>query len=188
MLGSAWIVPLCPLLGAALNCFFGQRYSKATVGQVAIAAIGVPFLVSLLLLVAFLAGTTTSYQLPLFTWIASGPYHAQVGFLLDGLSLTMMLVVTGVGLLIHIYSTGYMHDEADYARYFTYLNLFVAAMLILVMADNYLLMFVGWEGVGLCSYLLIGFWYTRPTAPSSLTLPPMNSGPVWCRRQFLSQA
>src|SRR5262249_3757961 len=86
------------------------------------------------------------------------------GFLIDGLSCTMMLVVTGVGLLIHIYSTGYMHDEADYARYFTYLNLFVGAMLLLVMADNYLLMFVGWEGVGLCSYLLIGFWYTRQSA------------------------
>jgi NADH-quinone oxidoreductase subunit L len=73
-------------------------------------------------------------------------------------------VITGVGLLIHIYSTGYMHDDADYARYFTYLNLFVGAMLILVMADNYVLMFVGWEGVGLCSYLLIGFWYTRQSA------------------------
>jgi NADH-quinone oxidoreductase subunit L len=164
MLGSAWIVPLCPLLGAILNCFFGQRYSKATVGQLAIAAVGVPFLVSLMLLAAFLGGTASQYQLPLFTWIASGPYSAQVGFLLDGLSLTMMLVVTGVGLLIHIYSTGYMHDEVDYARYFTYLNLFVGAMLILIMADNYLLMFVGWEGVGLCSYLLIGFWYTRQSA------------------------
>jgi NADH-quinone oxidoreductase subunit L len=164
MLNSVWVVPLCPLLSAMLNCFFGRRYSRATVGQIAIAGVGVSFLVSVAALVAFLSGTASQYQIPLFTWIASGAYSASVSFLLDGLSLTMMLVVTGVGLLIHIYSTGYMHDESDYARYFTYLNLFVGTMLILVMADNYLLMFVGWEGVGLCSYLLIGFWYTRQSA------------------------
>jgi NADH-quinone oxidoreductase subunit L len=164
MLNGVWLVPLCPLLGATLNCFFGQRYSRATVGQLAVAAVGLSFLVSVAALVAFLSGTASSYQLPLFQWIASGPYSANVGLLVDGLSLTMMLVITGVGLLIHIYSTGYMHDDTDYARYFTYLNLFVGAMLILVMADNYLLMFVGWEGVGLCSYLLIGFWYTRQSA------------------------
>jgi NADH-quinone oxidoreductase subunit L len=164
MLNGVWLVPLCPLLGAALNCFFGQRYSRATVGRLAVAAIGLSFLVSVAALVAFLSGTAAYYQLPLFQWIASGAYSANVGFLVDGLSLTMMLVVTGVGFLIHIYSTGYMHDETDYARYFTYLNLFVGAMLLLVMADNYLLMFVGWEGVGLCSYLLIGFWYTRQSA------------------------
>ena len=164
MLNGIWIVPLCPLLGALLNGFFGRRYSRTTVGQLAIAAVGVPFLLSLAALVSFVSGTAASYQLPVFTWIASGPYSASVGFLIDGLSLTMMLVITGVGLLIHIYSTGYMHDDADYARYFTYLNLFVGAMLILVMADNYVLMFVGWEGVGLCSYLLIGFWYTRQSA------------------------
>jgi NADH-quinone oxidoreductase subunit L len=103
-------------------------------------------------------------QITLFEWIVSGDYRAPISFLIDGLSCTMMLVITGVGLLIHIYSTGYMHDEVDYSRYFTYLNLFVGAMLILVLADNYLLMFVGWEGVGLCSYLLIGFWYTRKSA------------------------
>jgi NADH-quinone oxidoreductase subunit L len=164
MLNSVWLVPLCPLVGAALNSFFGQRYSRQTVGQIAIASVGLAFLVSLMTLVAFLSGTASQHQVLLFTWIASGAYSASVGFLVDGLSLTMMLVVSGVGLLIHIYSTGYMHDEPDYARYFTYLNLFVGAMLILVMADNYLLMFVGWEGVGLCSYLLIGFWYTRQSA------------------------
>src|SRR6058998_4125176 len=114
--------------------------------------------------IAFLSQAEPHYQAALFPWIAAGDYSAQVGFLIDGLSCTMMLVVTGVGLLIHIYATGYMHDEEDYARFFTYLNLFVGAMLILVMADNYLLMFVGWEGVGLCSYLLIGFWFQN-TAP-----------------------
>src|SRR5262249_44198226 len=122
------------------------------------------FLISLMAFIALLSRAEPQYQAVLFPWIAAGAYSSHVGFLIDGLSCTMMLVVTGVGLLIHIYSTGYMHDEADYARYFTYLNLFVGAMLLLVMADNYLFMFVGWEGVGLCSYLLIGFWYTRQSA------------------------
>jgi len=164
MLQSIWIVPLCPLLGAVLNCFFGRRYSKAAVGQIAIAAMLVSFLAAVAITGTFLGGAAEPVQITLFSWIASGHYSANASFLLDGLSCTMMLVVTGVGLLIHIYSTGYMHDETDYARYFTYLNLFVGAMLILVLADNYLLMFVGWEGVGLCSYLLIGFWYTRQSA------------------------
>jgi NADH-quinone oxidoreductase subunit L len=164
MLNSVWLVPLCPLVGAALNGFFGRRYSRPVVGQVAIGAVGLAFLLAILISIAAVGSATPQHQVTLFTWIASGPYQAQMGFLVDGLSCIMMLVVTGVGLLIHIYSTGYMHDEADYARYFTYLNLFVGAMLILVLADNYLLMFVGWEGVGLCSYLLIGFWYTRQSA------------------------
>src|SRR5919197_1110570 len=164
MLDSVWLVPLCPLLGAMLNGFFGRRYHRETVGQMAIAAVGVAFLLSLTIFIASRSQAGPHYQASVYPWIAAGDYSAQVSFLIDGLSCTMMLVVTGVGLLIHIYSTGYMHDEEDYARYFTYLNLFVGAMLILVMADNYLLMFVGWEGVGLCSYLLIGFWYTRQSA------------------------
>lgn len=164
MLQSIWIVPLCPLLGAALNCFFGRHYSKAVVGQMSIAAMLIAFIAGLVITGTFLGGSEAHVKVTLFEWIASGDYRANISFLIDGLSCTMMLVVTGVGLLIHIYSTGYMHDETDYARYFTYLNLFVGAMLILVLADNYLLMFVGWEGVGLCSYLLIGFWYTRQSA------------------------
>jgi len=164
MLDSVWLVPFCPLVGAMLNGFFGQRYRRETVGQVGIAAVGIAFLVSLMAFIALLSQSATPAQVALFPWITAGPYSAQVGFLIDGLSCTLMLVVTGVGLLIHIYSIGYMHDETDYARYFTYLNLFVGSMLILIMADNYLLMFVGWEGVGLCSYLLIGFWYTRTSA------------------------
>jgi NADH-quinone oxidoreductase subunit L len=164
MLDSVWLVPLCPLIGTLLNGFFGRRYSRETVGQIGIAAVGVAFLISLMTFIAFLSQAEPHYQASMFPWIAAGDYSAQVGFLIDGLSCTMMLVVTGVGLLIHVYSTGYMHEEEDYARFFTYLNLFVGAMLILVMADNYRLMFVGWEGVGLCSYLLIGFWYTRQSA------------------------
>ena len=164
MLDSAWLVPLCPLAGAVLNGFFGRRYRPETVGQIAIAAVGLSFLLSLVTTIALAARPDPLHQVTYFTWIASGTYSASVGLLLDGLSCTMMLVVSGVGLLVHVYSTGYMHDDEDQGRYFTYLNLFVGAMLILVMADNYLLMFVGWEGVGLCSYLLIGFWYTRQSA------------------------
>ena len=99
-----------------------------------------------------------------YTWIASGPFKVSVAFLIDPLSLIMLLVVSGVSTLIHIYSIGYMHDDEGFYRYFTYLNLFVFAMLILVSANNFLLMFVGWEGVGLCSYLLIGFWYEKQSA------------------------
>ncbi len=164
MLQSIWIVPLCPLLGALLNCLFGRRYHHPTVGQIAVGAMLVSFLAAVAMTAAFLGGAAGPVQVTLLPWIVSGDYSAHISFLIDGLSCTMMLVVTGVSLLIHIYSIGYMHDETDYARYFTYLNLFVGAMLILVLADNYLLMFVGWEGVGLCSYLLIGFWYTRQSA------------------------
>lgn len=164
MLNSVWMVPLCPFIGAMLNTFFGRRYTHAVAGQIAIAAAGLSFLFSIIAAIALASGEAHHQHIALFTWIASGAYHTQVGFLIDGLSCIMMLVVTGVGLLIHIYSTGYMHDEPDYPRFFTYLNLFLGSMLILIMADNYLLMFVGWEGVGLCSYLLIGFWYTRQSA------------------------
>jgi len=100
----------------------------------------------------------------MYTWIASGPFTVSVAFLIDPLSLIMLLVVSGVSTLIHIYSIGYMHDDEGFYRYFAYLNLFVFAMLILVSANNFLLMFVGWEGVGLCSYLLIGFWYEKQSA------------------------
>ncbi|MEE9147892.1 MAG: NADH-quinone oxidoreductase subunit L, partial [Candidatus Tectomicrobia bacterium] len=124
MLNGIWIVPLCPLLGATLNCFFGRRYSKTTAGQIAVAAMLVSLFTAIAMSVAFLSGSTAHEQITVLPWIASGIYSANIGFLVDGLSCVMMLVVTGVGLLIHIYSTGYMHDETDYARYFTYLNLF----------------------------------------------------------------
>ena len=110
------------------------------------------------------AGTHLPIVRDYFTWIQAGRFQAQFGFMLDHLSGLMILIVTGVGFLIHVYSAGYMaHDEGFY-RYFAYLNLFVFFMLTLVLANNYLLMFVGWEGVGLCSYLLIGFWFTRKSA------------------------
>ena len=99
-----------------------------------------------------------------FTWIQAGSFQATFGFMLDHLSGLMILIVTGVGFLIHVYSTAYMHDDPGFYRYFAYLNLFMFSMLTLVLANNYLLMFVGWEGVGLCSYLLIGFWFKKKSA------------------------
>ena len=104
------------------------------------------------------------FEKNIFDWIVSGEFSTKIGFRIDALSIIMCLVVTGVGFLIHVYSAGYMHDDPGFARYFTYLNLFVFMMLILVTANNLLLMFVGWEGVGLCSYLLIGFWYEKDSA------------------------
>ena len=103
-------------------------------------------------------------EVVVYQWVTSGDFQAAMGFLLDPLSAVMILVVTGVGLLIHIYSIGYMHGDEGFQRYFAYLNLFVFSMLLLVLGNNFLLMFLGWEGVGLCSYLLIGFWFTRQAA------------------------
>jgi NADH-quinone oxidoreductase subunit L len=140
--------------------------AKGAVGFIACAAIGLSFAVSLLLLNALLQlpPAQRSAEWILYTWIHSGDFQANIGFLVDPLSLVMMMVVSGVSFVIHIYSHGYMHDDPDYPRYFTYLNLFVFFMLILVSANNFLLMFVGWEGVGLCSYFLIGFWYQKKSA------------------------
>lgn len=151
-------IVLFPLLGVVFNIFYGARLGRQSVNVV---APGVIFLSFVLSLSAFL-------QLPdggalvdnIFPWISSGTFHVDFALRVDGLSAMMILVITGVGFLIHWYSTGYMAHDEDVARYFAYLNLFTAAMLLLVLADNLLLLFVGWEGVGLCSYLLIGFWYT----------------------------
>jgi NADH-quinone oxidoreductase subunit L len=166
MLHNLWLIPLLPLVGSLINGLWRRNLSEASVGSIACGAVGLSFLGSLL---AFL----TLFRLPpegravevvLYRWVSSGDFQAAMGFLLDPLSAVMILVVTGVGLLIHIYSLGYMHGDEGFQRYFSYLNLFVFAMLLLVMGNNFLLMFLGWEGVGLCSYLLIGFWFTRQAA------------------------
>jgi NADH-quinone oxidoreductase subunit L len=158
-----WLVPALPLAGVLLNGLIGRRLGKRAVSVIGPGVVGGAFAVALALFgeLAGRAPEARALTQTLYTWMSAGDFRAGVGFLVDPLSATMMLVVTGVGFLIHLYSTGYMHDEdeAGFARYFTYLNLFTFAMLILVMADNYLLLFVGWEGVGLCSYLLIGFWF-----------------------------
>jgi NADH-quinone oxidoreductase subunit L len=154
-----WIV-LLPLAGAVLNVFFGGRWGKTFAGVLASAAVLASFLVSVRV---FTLVTPTSVLHDLvYTWIESEPFKAQVSFQADALTAVMLLVITGIGFLIHVYSTGYMaHDEGT-ARYFAYLNLFVFFMSVLVLADNLLLLFVGWEGVGLCSFLLIGFWFEDP--------------------------
>jgi NADH-quinone oxidoreductase subunit L len=166
MLDYVGLIPLFPAIGFALNLFFGRRMSKGAVGFIACAAIGLSFLVSLLVFADLLklAPANRSVEKILYQWIISGEFQANVGFLVDPLSIVMMMVVSGVSFIIHVYSHGYMHDDRDFPRYFTYLNLFVFFMLILVSANNFLLMFVGWEGVGLCSYFLIGFWYEKKSA------------------------
>jgi NADH-quinone oxidoreductase subunit L len=166
MVNILWLVPIVPLIGAAINGVFGKRLPKNLISVIAAGSIGISFLISLRLFFAML-GLGKS-QLPVtrdyFTWIQAGQFQAQFGLMLDHLSGLMILIVTGVGFLIHVYSIGYMNHEEGFYRYFAYMNLFVFFMLTLVLANNFLLMFVGWEGVGLCSYLLIGFWFTRKSA------------------------
>jgi NADH-quinone oxidoreductase subunit L len=158
-----WLVPALPLAGFVLNGLFGRLLGKRGVSVIGPGAVGGAFAVSLAIFatLARLPVELRAFRQTVFSWIEAGDFSAAAGFVVDPLSATMMLVVTGVGFLIHLYSVGYMHgeDTRGYARYFAYLNLFTFAMLILVMADNFLLLFVGWEGVGLCSYLLIGFWF-----------------------------
>ncbi len=160
------LVPLFPLLAVLANLLFGHRLSEAKVGLLASGALGASFLASIISVVGLIGlepGHRT-VEVVLYEWISSGVFSADIGFLLDPLSAVMILVVSGVGFLIHVYSIGYMHHDPGFARYFLYLNLFVFAMLLLVLGNSYLLLFVGWEGVGLCSYLLIGFWYHKDSA------------------------
>jgi NADH-quinone oxidoreductase subunit L len=161
-----WLIPVLPLLGAAINGILGKRLPKPVISIVAAGSVGLSFLVSLRVFVAML--DLPRVELPViwdyFTWIQAGQFQVQFGLMLDHLSGLMILIVTGVGFLIHVYSAGYMSHEEGFYRYFSYLNLFVFFMLILVLANSYLLMFVGWEGVGLCSYLLIGFWFVKKSA------------------------
>ena len=162
------LIPLLPFLGFLVNASYGRRLSKGFSGAIACSTIAGSFLISVVefaRLVAFAPDERSIVQ-QAFTWITSGDFSVGLTFRLDPLSAVMILVVTGIGTLIHIYSTAYMHDERDseFARYFSYLNLFAAFMLVLVLGSNFLVMFVGWEGVGLCSYLLIGFWYEKTSA------------------------
>jgi NADH-quinone oxidoreductase subunit L len=162
------LIPLAPLLGFLVNACFGRRLSKSTSGGLASAAMLASFGVSVLAVwqLAGLPVEARAIEQTLYTWIASGDFVLDLTLRLDPLSAVMILVITGIGSLIHIYSTSYMHDEVDgeFARYVSYLNLFAAFMLILVLGANFLVLFVGWEGVGLCSYLLIGFWFRKKSA------------------------
>ncbi|HEX9444698.1 MAG TPA: NADH-quinone oxidoreductase subunit L [Candidatus Binatia bacterium] len=154
------MIPLLPLFGAAVNILFGRRMQRKSAGILASATVLLSFFLSLQ--VFFLLSPTDVFRDTLYTWIDSEPFQAGLSFQADALTAVMLLVITGIGFLIHVYSLGYMAHDEGMARYFAYLNLFVFFMSVLVLADNLLLLFVGWEGVGLCSYLLIGFWYHDP--------------------------
>jgi NADH-quinone oxidoreductase subunit L len=158
-----WIIPLFPLLGAMVNGLWGRRYirDKAHIPAIISTALALFFA---LLVIGDIVADPRATQVVLFDWMVAGPLSVQMGFLADPLSAMMLLVVTGVGFLIHIYSIGYMHGDPGYYRFFAYLNLFMFFMLVLITGNNYLVMFVGWEGVGLSSYLLIGFWFERKSA------------------------
>jgi NADH-quinone oxidoreductase subunit L len=161
-----WLIPLFPLAGAALNGLAGKRLPKSAISAIACGASGAAFVLALASFFDLLKLVPDQRHLlkVCFTWIASGDFLAKAEFLLDPLSAVMILVVTGVGFIIHVYSIGYMRAEDGYYRFFAYMNLFLFSMLILVLAGNFLLMFVGWEGVGLCSYLLIGYYIDRRSA------------------------
>src|SRR6202046_3218294 len=179
-----WLIPLLPAFGAAVMLFFGRRLQKATVSAVCVGTIVLAFIMACGAFQQYSAWSSADanfhqpYQTVLYTWLGSdtghltycthdgteAPLQADAGFLLDPLSSIWLLFVTGVGMLIHIYSTGYMAHEGGYYRFFGYLNLFMFSMLTLILANNYVLLFVGWEGVGLCSYLLIGFYFHRKSA------------------------
>ncbi len=154
---AAW-APLLALAGALVNGLFGRALKEPVPGILGSLTVAGGFVLSVLAFIG-LGGSDGSVRVGLGSYLTGGDLRVDLGFLIDPLTVTMMLVITGVGLLIHVYSIGYMHGDDGYARYFAQLNLFVAAMLVLVMADSFPLMFVGWEGVGVCSYLLIGFWY-----------------------------
>jgi NADH-quinone oxidoreductase subunit L len=164
ILDHLWIIPLLPLLGSAVNGLFGGKWQNKIVNSVALGATGLSFAFALEAVREFFASGQAPVHNHYFDWISAGSFTAGFDLQLDQLSVVMLLVVTGVGFLIHIYSTGYMAHEGGYYRFFSYLNLFMFFMLILVLAANYSVLFVGWEGVGLCSYLLIGFYFLKKSA------------------------
>ncbi|MGH9631489.1 MAG: NADH-quinone oxidoreductase subunit L [Bryobacteraceae bacterium] len=163
-----WLIPILPLAGAAINGLLGRRFSNGIVNVFAIGSVFLSFVwvvKTLLALGMFGAGMPeAAYTEHYYTWFASGTFTVGLDFAVDRLSAVMLLIVTGIGLLIHIYAIGYMAHDRGYYRFFSYLNLFMFFMLVLVLAANYLVLFVGWEGVGLCSYLLIGFYFLDKTA------------------------
>lgn len=157
-----WLLPTFPLLGFLSLVLTSGNLPKKVVAAIGAGSIGLSFLTAAMIAYQFLGSGETHLVVEMWTWMAVGNFTPGFSFYLDGLSLVMMLIITGVGFLIHLYSTGFMLDDPSYSRFFSYMNLFVASMLVLVLADNLLLLYLGWEGVGLCSYLLIGFWYEKP--------------------------
>src|SRR4051812_38510061 len=156
------VIPFAPLLGAIVAGLFGRQIGRAGAHSVTILGVLVSCVCSVLVLVDVLNGAT--FNGPLYAWATSGGTRFEIGFLIDSLTALMMVVVTFVSLMVHVYTIGYMAEDPGYQRFFAYISLFTFSMLMLVMANNFVQLFFGWEAVGVVSYLLIGFWYTRPTA------------------------
>lgn len=167
MINLVWLVPLIPLLGFVINGLGRNSLSKGVIGFIGSSVIFISFAISLGIFFELGADAVKSHEIFLFNWISAGKLDIPLSFLVDPLSSLMLLIVTGVGFLIHIYSIGYMHNDEGFGKFFSYLNLFIFFMLLLVLGSNYIVMFIGWEGVGLCSYLLIGFWYTNSSYASA---------------------
>ncbi len=163
-MGLLWLIPALPFAGAALLILFGSRLSHRSAGIAGVGSIGLSALVTAIVGYSFVTAPPPGHAYPqvLWTWVDVGNFQPEIGLYLDALSLTMISVVTFVGFLIHLYSTEFMKEDEDFSRFFAYMNLFVGSMLVLVLGNNLLLLLLGWEGVGLCSYLLIGFWYKVP--------------------------
>src|SRR6202012_5119463 len=157
-----WLIPVLPLAGFIINGLFRNTLSEKMIGFIGSIVVLAAFGLSV---AAFLQVKSTGHPInvTLYNWIGVQYFKVPFAFLVDQLSSLMLLIITGVGFLIHLYSIGYMHLDEGFGKFFAYLNLFVFFMLLLVLGSNYLIMFIGWEGVGLCSYLLIGFWYTNPS-------------------------
>ena len=162
------LIPAFPLIAVLVNGLLGRRYATDLAGRIAVGSIGLSFLCA----VAVVAGVLTDptpREVIAYSWIFGGDLHVNFGFLIDPLTAVMLMVVTGVGFLIHVYSIGYMHGEDGFTRFFVYMNLFMVSMLLLVMGNNFLVLFIGWEGVGLCSYLLIGYYFNKVSAAKAAT-------------------
>jgi NADH-quinone oxidoreductase subunit L len=167
MVSLVWLIPALPLLGFVLLLVFGDRLGEPWAGWFGTLMVGGSFLAAVVAVVGLRGQPDHSYTQTLFTWIPSGRFTVDIGFLLDPLSSSMLLFITGVGTLIHLYSIGYMHGDARFPKFFLYMNLFLFSMTMLVLGNNLLLTFLGWEGVGVCSYFLISFWFEKPANASA---------------------
>ncbi|WP_256010699.1 NADH-quinone oxidoreductase subunit L [Desertivirga xinjiangensis] len=167
MINLVWLIPLFPLIGFLINGLGRSFLPKGAVGFIGSLTVFLSFAVSLGIFFELNGSVTKSFTIQLFDWIQVGNLSIPFSFQVDPLSSLMLLIVTGIGFLIHVYSIGYMHHDTGFAKFFSYLNLFVFFMLLLVLGSNYVVMFIGWEGVGLCSYLLIGFWFSNPAYASA---------------------
>ena len=164
MFNALWIAPALPFAGFLILAFAGKRLPKSITALIGAGSVGLSALLTIIIGIAFISSPPAGYSFNqnLWTWFNVAGFNPEIAFHLDALTVVFMFVITFVGFLIHLYSIEFMKDEEGYSRFFAYMNLFVGSMLTLVMAENLLLLYLGWEGVGLCSYLLIGFWYKDP--------------------------